>query len=106
MEYCAFSSSLARQSFTTHQRRQFAGRLSPKTVIPSKFRFNRCLIQLPETNIALVDACLYEHAAKLRLTPFPAISRPPACSHACVELGVPPEQIDHVIITHTHFDHY
>ena len=62
------------------------------------------LIQLPETNI-VVDACLYELP---QTSPYAILDYqpPPGLLARLRELDVPPEQIDHVIITHTHFDHY
>ena len=62
------------------------------------------LIQLPETNI-VVDACLYELPEN---SPYaiPGYQPPPGLLARLREIGVPPEQINQVIITHTHFDHY
>ncbi len=62
------------------------------------------LIQLPETNV-VVDTCLYELPEN---SPYaiPGYEPPPGLLARLREIGVPPEQINHVIITHTHFDHY
>lgn len=61
-------------------------------------------IQLPETS-ALVDASLYEIAPD---SPFaiPNYQPPPGLLARLAEIGVQPEEIEHVIITHAHFDHY
>src|SRR4051794_24195789 len=62
------------------------------------------LIQLPEITV-LVDTCLYELPEN---SPYaiPDYQPPPGLLPRLREIGVPPEQIEHVIITHTHFDHY
>jgi len=62
------------------------------------------LIQLPEANI-VVDTCLYDLPPD---SPYgiPGYQPPPGLLARLREIGVPPEQVEHVVITHTHFDHY
>jgi glyoxylase-like metal-dependent hydrolase (beta-lactamase superfamily II) len=62
------------------------------------------LIQLPDVNV-LVDAGIHD------LTPdspfsLPHYQPPPALPVQLAALGVPADQIAHVVITHTHFDHF
>lgn len=61
-------------------------------------------IQLPEMS-ALVDASAYEIAPD---SPFaiPNYQPPPGLLAQLTEVGIRAEDIDHVIITHPHFDHF
>ena len=61
------------------------------------------LIQLAGSN-TLVDASLYELPPD---SPYaiPGYQPPPGLLARLVEISVQPDQIDHVIITHAHFDH-
>lgn len=71
---------------------------------PSRIPIQCVLIQLPET-CALVDACLYDLPAD---SPYaiPGYQPPPGLLARLAELGVAPDDVAHVIITHAHFDHY
>lgn len=74
--------------------------LAHQTVIP----IHSILVQLPNLSL-LVDAGAYDVVTD----PDCAISGyvPPAgLAHQLTELGVDPEQIAHVIITHRHWDHF
>ncbi len=75
------------------------GAKNPSAGLPA-----RCaVIRLPDT-IVLVDASLYH------LTPdspfyIPGYQPPPGLLARLDQMGIRPEQVAHVIITHTHFDH-
>ena len=61
-------------------------------------------IQLPQTSI-LVDASIYDFPADFPFA-IPDYQPPLGLLARLAEMKVAPDQIDHVIITHTHFDHY
>jgi glyoxylase-like metal-dependent hydrolase (beta-lactamase superfamily II) len=71
---------------------------------PLKMPIQCILIQTPKTCV-LVDASVYDFAPD---SPF-AISGyqpPPGLLVRLAEAGVKPDEIAHVVITHTHFDHF
>jgi glyoxylase-like metal-dependent hydrolase (beta-lactamase superfamily II) len=61
-------------------------------------------IALPGLSI-LVDACDTDFVAQTSYAP-PMYQPPPSLIVQLAEIGAHPEAIDHVIITHGHFDHY
>jgi len=61
-------------------------------------------IQLPETS-ALVDASLYNITPDSRFA-IPHYQPPPGLLARLAEVGVRAEDINHLIITHPHFDHF
>jgi glyoxylase-like metal-dependent hydrolase (beta-lactamase superfamily II) len=71
---------------------------------PLQIPIQNILIQTPETCV-LVDASVYEFTPD---SPFfiPGYQPPPGLLARLAEIGVKPDQIAHVVITHAHFDHY
>jgi len=62
------------------------------------------VIELPET-VILVDACdplAIASSAYAR----PDYQPPPDLGEQLAALGIPPERVEHVVLTHLHFDHY
>ncbi len=62
------------------------------------------LIEMPDTTI-LIDPSLYDIRPSSRFA-IDGYEPPAGLSARLAELGVTPEQIEHVIITHLHFDHF
>lgn len=62
------------------------------------------LVETSQTKV-LVDATVYEFAPGSRF-PIPGFQPPPGLLARLAERNVKPDQIEHVVITHTHFDHY
>lgn len=62
------------------------------------------LIQTADT-VILVDAGAYDLGAEPDLA-IPGYVPPPSLPEQLAAAGVPPERIQHVVITHTHFDHF
>lgn len=61
-------------------------------------------IKLPHTSM-LVDACFYDFPPGFHFA-IPGYQPPPGLVEQLATIDVSPESIEHVIITHTHFDHY
>ena len=62
------------------------------------------LIELPET-VVLVDAC--DPLAIAQSTYAGPGYRPsPDLSERLADFGIPPERVEHVVLTHLHFDHF
>ena len=78
----------------------FVTRFREKFVVPVQC----VLIQLRHTAI-LVDASFYDFPSD---SPYfiPGYVPPPGLITRLLEIGVAPDQINHVVITHTHSDHY
>jgi glyoxylase-like metal-dependent hydrolase (beta-lactamase superfamily II) len=63
-------------------------------------------IALPGMSI-LVDANDYQQAIALEPSYLPPdYTPPPGVVEQLVSIGIPPEDITHLVITHAHFDHY
>lgn len=61
-------------------------------------------VALPEASL-LIDAGAYDFPADSPML-IPGYQPPPALTSQLADIGVQPEMISHVIITHAHFDHY
>jgi glyoxylase-like metal-dependent hydrolase (beta-lactamase superfamily II) len=62
------------------------------------------LIELPET-VVLVDAC---DPLAIALSTYAGLGYlpPPDLSERLAAFGIPPERVEHVVLTHLHFDHF
>jgi glyoxylase-like metal-dependent hydrolase (beta-lactamase superfamily II) len=61
-------------------------------------------VALPEASL-LIDAGAYDFPSDSSML-IPGYQPPPALTSQLADIGVQPEMISHVIITHAHFDHY
>ena len=74
--------------------------LAEQDTIPIQF-FH---IQLPHTSV-LVDAGVYDVDSDPQYA-IPNYVPPPSLVDSLNEIGIQPEDIDHIIITHAHWDHF
>jgi glyoxylase-like metal-dependent hydrolase (beta-lactamase superfamily II) len=65
----------------------------------------QCVLIASPASSVLVDACHPEAIGASTYAP-PGYQPPPGLLDQLAALGVAPEAIDHVVITHAHFDHY
>jgi glyoxylase-like metal-dependent hydrolase (beta-lactamase superfamily II) len=80
------------------------GRYDDDFVQPLQVPMQHLLVQTPETTI-LVDAGSYDIPLDSPMR-VPGYAPPPAIPAQLRAVGVQPEQIEHLVITHLHFDHY
>lgn len=83
---------------------QRPARYAPDLDGPLRIPVQCVLVELPETTL-LIDAPLYDRKDGM---PFAIAGYvpPPGLIARIAELGVRPERVDRVILTHSHFDHY